>query len=68
MAKFVKELKVSIDGIFKVLIWRIDGAITDSEFSQIYAEWLKRRDIYSSPLNVRSQDTLLSLEFLVELA
>lgn len=30
---FQKEMRTSVDGLMKVLIWRLDGAITETEFT-----------------------------------
>lgn len=44
-------MKSSIEGLLKVLIWRIDNAITATEFTQIYLEWMKKRDLLKALLN-----------------
>ncbi len=59
----VRAMEKSIEGLIKVLIWRVDGAITDREFSQIYFEWLKRRDIQKVLVNVRGQHYLVGEAF-----
>ncbi|CDW89710.1 UNKNOWN [Stylonychia lemnae] len=53
--KFKKSLRNSMEGLLKVLIWRLDGAITPAEFTQIYLEWMKKRDITNAILNTSSK-------------
>ena len=43
-----------MEGLLKVLIWRLDGTITPTEFTQIYYEWMKKREIHVNILNTSS--------------
>ncbi len=66
--RFQKGLRSSMDGLFKVLLWRIDDKICDLEFRQIYQEWLKKRDIVKSPINTRSYHSSTNeVNFLIDL-
>jgi hypothetical protein len=47
-------MKNSVEGLFKVLMWRIEEAITEQEFTQLYKEWAKRRNISEMPLSAKS--------------
>ena len=35
----------SSEGLFTVLLWKLDGKITQEEFSEIHAAWCKARAI-----------------------
>ena len=59
----------SIDGLFEVILWKLDDKITLKEFQQIYGEWLKMRKI-SSVLEAKSmphESSLHSQTYLVSL-
>eukprot|EP00347_Sterkiella_histriomuscorum_P024308 403331582 len=66
--KLLISLRNSMEGLLKVLIWRLDNVITPSEFTQIYQEWQRKRDIHSALLNTSSYsipnntDTSISLD------
>jgi len=56
-----------MEGLMKVLIWRVDHSITDAEFSHIYLEWMKKRSILNCILNTASPDRINEFGFMVEL-
>lgn len=43
-----------MDGLLKVLIWRLEGSINQAEFRQIYHEWLRKKGILETPLATRA--------------
>ena len=43
-----------MEGLLKVLVWRMEGSITEQEFSQIYQEWLKKKEILEQPVSTRN--------------
>jgi hypothetical protein len=56
-----------MEGLYKVLLWRVNGTITNEEFNQIYLEWLKKRDLLKTPANSKSYYWQTDFFFLVEL-
>ena len=40
----------SSEGLFTVLLWKLDGKIAQEEFSEIYAEWCKATAITDAKL------------------
>jgi len=46
----LKQVRSSMDGLLKVLIWRLDNSISPSEFRQIYHEWLNKKGVLDQPL------------------
>ncbi len=60
-------MRNSIDGLLKVLIWRMDGAITDVEFTQIYLEWMKKRDIHRQLMNTSSIQSQEEFKYFLDL-
>jgi hypothetical protein len=47
---FLEAETDSGEGLFTVLLWKLDGKITQEEFSEIYAEWCKARAITDAKL------------------
>jgi hypothetical protein len=43
-----------MEGMLKVIIWRLDGTISQQEFSQIYKEWLKKKGVEAQVANTRN--------------
>jgi hypothetical protein len=43
-----------MDGMLKVILWRIEGTISEQEFSQIYREWLKKKGVDGKVANTRN--------------
>ena len=39
-----------MDGLLKVLVWRLENSISPAEFRQIYHEWLSKKGILDQPL------------------
>lgn len=46
----VKQVRSGLDGLFKVLIWRLEGSINAGEFRQLYHEWLRKKGLLERPL------------------
>ena len=63
-----KQMRHAAEGLLKVLIWKVQGAVSFQELVIIYQEWLKRREILPSEiLNTRSAVAFLPLKDFYEL-
>lgn len=49
----VRQLRKSMEGLLKVLFWKLEGQISAEEFRKLYHEWLRNKGILETPLQTR---------------